>query len=97
MIKKCVVLVCLLASANASLHTVTLRWTQSDSPDIVANKVYCSRVPGGPYPYYHKTSSPTTLLRLSRIPSGQYYCMVTAIDSQGMESIASNEVEVDVP
>jgi len=96
-IKKCVVFVCLLASANASVHTVTLYWIQSSSPDIVANKVYCGYVSGGPYPFFHKTRNPTNRLTVPNIPSGHYYCMVTAIDGQGMESVASNEVVVDVP
>jgi hypothetical protein len=95
--KKFVVLVCLLVSAYANASTVTLTWTQSDSPGIVYNKVYCGYVSGGPYPWRRKTSDPATSLKVLNVNSGTYYCMVTAIDGQGIESVASNEVKVVVP
>ena len=97
MIKTCLAFVCLLASANASIHLVTLNWTQSNSSDIVSNKVYCGRVSGGPYPWHRTTQHLETNMTIKKVNSGKYYCMVTAIDSHGMESIASNEVEVVVP
>jgi hypothetical protein len=96
-IKKCVVFVCLLASASASVHSVTLNWTQSDSPNIASNEVYCGHVSGGPYPWHRRTKAPETSMTVPGVNSGTYYCMVTAIDGQGMESVASNEVEVAVP
>jgi hypothetical protein len=96
-IKRSVIVVCLLASANASVHSVILNWTQSNSSNIVSNEVYCGHVSGGPYPRHRATKYPETSMTVKNVHSGTYYCVVTAIDSQGMESIASNEVEVVVP
>ena len=95
--KRLLVLVCLLASAYADTHSVTLTWTQSNSPGIVSNEVHCGYVSGGPYFYHHKTRHPRTDLTVLNVSSGTYYCMVTAIDDQGQESVASNEVKVVVP
>ena len=97
MIRACLSFVCLMASANASVHSVTLNWTQSNSSNIVCNKVYCGRVSGGPYPWHRTTQHLETTMTMKKVNSGTYYCMVTAIDSQGIESTASNEVEVLVP
>jgi hypothetical protein len=92
-------LVCLLVSANASTngHSVTLSWTQSDSPNIVSNEVYCGPVSGGPYSFHRNTRHPATSLIVPKVHSGTYYCVVTAINDLGEESDPSNEVEVDVP
>ena len=95
--KQLMVLVCLLLSAYANAHSVTLTWDQSTSPGIVANKVYCGTVSGGPYQRMHTIHYAATQLVVPKVHSGRYYCMVTAIDGQGMESVASNEVEVLVP
>lgn len=91
------VFLCLLVCAYADAHTVTLTWTQSNSPGIVANKVYCGTVSGGPYQRMHTIRHPATLLTVPKVHSGTYYCMVTAVDGHGEESVASNEVQVVVP
>jgi hypothetical protein len=90
---------CLLVSAGAGTndHSVTLSWTQSDSPNIVSNEVYCGRVSGGPYPFQRETLVPATSLAVPKVHSGTYYCVVTATDAQGVESGPSSELEVDVP
>ncbi len=95
--KLSVAVVCLVFSAYALATSVTLNWTQSNSPDIVCNKVYWGPVSGGPYTHQYRTKQPATTATMRVAPSGTWYCVVTAIDSQGMESTVSNEVEVLVP
>lgn len=89
--------VCLLVSAYAGAHTVTLHWTQSGSDDVVSNKLYCGHQSGGPYPYHRTSKHPVTGFTKLNAPSGTYYCVVTAINSWGEESKASNEVRFIVP
>jgi len=91
------VFVCLFASALAAAYSVTFNWQQSKSPGIVADKLYCGKISGGPYPYSHQTSYPTTTLEVPKAPPGTYYCVVTAINSLGDESAPSNEVKVQIP
>ena len=93
----CTVFVCLLVSVFAAGYSVTFNWDQSESRGIVADKIYCGRHSGGPYPYTHRTKQPTTTFEIPTAPAGTYYCVVTAIDSKGMESKPSNEVEVQIP
>jgi hypothetical protein len=90
---------CLLVSANASAsgHSVLLTWTQSGSPNIVSNEVNCGHVSGGPYPWHRTTRYAATSMTVQNVNSGTFYCMVTATNDLGEVSIASNEVEVDVP
>lgn len=95
--KICAVFVCLFVSAFAAGYSVTFNWDQSKSGGIVADKIYCGSNSGGPYPYSYRTKYPTTTLEIPKAPAGTYYCVVTAIDGQGMESKPSNEVKVRIP
>jgi fibronectin type 3 domain-containing protein len=79
-------------------HSVTLSWTASTS-SVVGYNVYRSTVSGGPYTLLTGTpvaASPYT--DSSSVQAGvTYYYVVTAVDSNGNESVFSNEASVTVP
>lgn len=80
-------------------HSVDVSWLASSTTTVQAYNVYRSTVSGGPYTRVSPAVSPTGLLFTdSTVVSGQtYFYVVTAVDSNSMESIASNEVSVAVP
>lgn len=88
----------LLLLAVSNQHTVQIQWTQSKSPNLIYNTVYCGTKPGGPYTLL-KYQSPKPVTHVSRTISGSgtFYCVVTATDSQPLESKFSNETKVIVP
>ncbi len=77
-----------------AMHTVTLNWT--DTAPVTFN-VYRGQVSGGPF-----SSIATALANTSyvdgNVTSGQtYYYVVTAVDSSGLESAYSNQVQAVIP
>jgi cellulose 1,4-beta-cellobiosidase len=78
-------------TATPGKKKVTLRWTQSASPNITQNKVYRSTTAGGPYSLI-ATLSATTQYNNTGLQSGTtYYYVVTAVTSSGLESAYSNQ------
>jgi acid phosphatase type 7 len=68
---------------------VTLRWSQSTSPDIVQNRIYRS-TDGSSYALL-STISATTLYSDRAVTSGTtYYYVVTAVNGSGLEGPYSN-------
>jgi hypothetical protein len=80
-------------------HSVAISWTASTSSGVQGYNVYRSGVSGGPYTKLSSTLSATALSFTDVSPvSGQiYFYIVTAVDGQGVESLASNEVKVAIP
>jgi len=80
-------------------HTVDVSWAASTSPSLQGYNVYRSTVSGGPYTKLSTTLSSTTLLFTDTSPvSGkQYFYVVTALNTSGVESAASSEVTVTIP
>jgi len=78
-------------------HTVTMNWTGSTST-VVGYFVYRGAASGGPYTKLNTTSvAPTTYVD-STVVSGQiYFYVVTAVDSNSIESLFSNEVTAAIP
>ena len=75
MIKKYVAFVCL--AANASVHSVTLGWTQSNNPDIVSQQGLQRACIRGPYPWHRTTEDAETSVTVQNVNSGTCYCKVT--------------------
>lgn len=79
-------------------HSVTLNWAASASPTVTGYKVYRSLISGGPY-----TLLTTSLVNATSYTDGTvlggltYYYVVTAVDSSGLESGYSPQVQAVVP
>ena len=70
---------------------IQLTWVQSGSPGVTQNKIYRSTVSGGPYGLI-ATIPATTSFNNTGLTSGTtYFYVVTAVNSAGLESVASNQ------
>jgi len=80
-------------------HSVVLTWDASTSPDVVGYNVYRSDVSGGPYTLLDASIPGSTLTYTDRtVQAGMtYYYVVTAVNSEGNESLYSNEASALVP
>lgn len=80
-------------------HSVDIAWDASTSATLQGYNVYRSTVSGGPYSKISPTVTASTLLFTDTTPvSGkQYFYVVTAVDSSGVESAASAQVAVTIP
>ena len=79
-------------------HTVVLSWTASTTPQVKYN-IYRGTEHLGPYPT-KLNSNPQTLTTFtdSSVQNGAiYYYVVTAVDTQSVESGYSNEVQAVIP
>lgn len=84
--------------AQQSTHTVGLTWTGSTST-VIGYNVYRGTVAGGPYGS-KLTTSPVSLTQFTDtgLQSGQtYYYVVTAVDSDSVESVFSNQAAAIIP
>jgi hypothetical protein len=80
-------------------HSVDIAWDASTSATLQGYNVYRSTVSGGPYSKISPTVATSTLLFTDSTPvSGkQYFYVVTAMDTSGVESAASAQVAVTIP
>jgi len=81
-----------------AVHSASLSWTPSVSPDVVGYNVYRGAVSGGPYT--QMTAAPVAAASYTdyTVQSRQtYYYVVTAVDSSGNESVYSNEAQAVIP
>lgn len=80
-------------------HSVDIAWDASTSATLQGYNVYRSTVSGGPYSKISPTVATSTLLFTDTTPvSGkQYFYVVTAVDTSGVESAASTQVAVTIP
>lgn len=80
-------------------HSVDIAWDASTSATLQGYNVYRSTVSGGPYSKISPTVASSTLLFTDTTPvSGkQYFYVVTAVDTSGVESVASTQVAVTIP
>ncbi len=77
---------------------VSLAWTASTSQNVVGYNAYRSLTSGGPYTKLNASLIANTSYIDQTVQSGTtYYYVSTAIDSQGLESIYSNEAVAMVP
>lgn len=87
----------LAGSGSQGSHSVALDWTASLS-SVVGYYVYSGTQAGGPFAKLNSTPVAGTAYTETSVQSGTtYYYVVTAVDSNGVESAFSNEVSVPVP
>jgi hypothetical protein len=77
-------------TATAGKNKITLRWTQSTSPNRLYNRIYRSNTSGGPYTMVAQIAPKTSYN--DSVPKGatRYY-VVTVVNSSGVESAFSNQ------
>lgn len=81
---------------TATSHNVSLGWTASTST-VVGYNVYRGTTSGGPYSLVN-SSDPNVTYSDATVQAGQtYFYVVTAVDSQGTESVYSNQAQATVP
>lgn len=79
-------------------HSVTLNWSPSSSSNVVGYNVYRGGVSGGAYTKINSALDPNTTDTDTNVQGGQtYYYVVTAVDSNGLESGYSNQVQAVIP
>jgi hypothetical protein len=81
----------LTATASYQHGKIKLAWTQSTSPNITTNRVYRSTTSGGPYTLVTSIAATTSYTDSGLTTGKTYYYVVTAVDSNGVESPGSNE------
>jgi hypothetical protein len=77
-------------------HGVTLSWTPPTS-DFAGFFVYRSTTSGGPYTKLNAVIDTQAAFADTGLLSGTYFYVVTTVDSNGVESGFSNEVQVIIP
>ena len=84
------------AAAQGS-HSVDLSWTASTS-QVAGYRVYVSAVSGGPYTLVTKDLVKGTTYTDTNVKSGKtYYYIVTSVNANGVESVASKEFTARIP
>ena len=79
-------------------HIADLSWNASTSASITGYNVYRGTISGGPYSKINSALDTSMSYSDSTVQSGQtYYYATTAVDSTGVESSYSNQVQVVVP
>ena len=77
---------------------VSLGWNASTSQDVVGYNAYRSPSSGGPYTKLNSSLIATTSYTDQGVDSGNtYYYVTTAVNSQGLESVYSNEAAASWP
>jgi HYDIN/CFA65/VesB-like, Ig-like domain/Abnormal spindle-like microcephaly-assoc'd, ASPM-SPD-2-Hydin len=87
----------LSASAVQASYSVSLSWLASTS-SVVGYYVYSGTQASGPFAKLNSTPTAAAAYTDNTVQSGQtYYYLVTAVDSSGVESPASNEASATIP
>ena len=77
---------------------VALSWAASTSPGVIGYNAYRSMTSGGPYTKLNSSLISTTNYTDQPVQSGPtYYYVTTAVNSQGQESVYSNQAAATVP
>jgi hypothetical protein len=88
----------LTGSATAPQHSVNLGWNTSTSVGVIGYNIYRAAVLGGPYTKINSALDATPYDTDNSVQAGQtYYYVVTAVDSTGVESGYSNQVQALIP
>lgn len=81
---------------QSSTRSVALSWTPSSS-NVVGYYVNRSTTTGGPYTRLSASVDASASYTDTTVSSGTYFYVVTAVDSNNVESAYSNEVQAIVP
>jgi hypothetical protein len=79
-----------LTARASGKKKINLSWTQSDSPNLTANRIYRANASAGPYNLIATISPATSYNNTGLISSTTYFYRVTAVNSSGLESALSN-------
>jgi hypothetical protein len=86
-----------LSGSAVATHSVNLSWTASTST-VVGYNVYRSSQSGGPYTILDSSLIANTTFTDTTVQAGQtYYYVTTAVDTNNVESVFSNQVSAAVP
>ena len=86
----------LVISCGASVaRDVTVAWNPNPESNIVGYTLRYG-LSSGVYPYSVEVGI-DPIVTLPTLPGGTYYCIVTAHNSAGLESLPSNELSFEVP
>ena len=78
-------------------HSVSLSW-QASTSSVAGYNVYRGAQSGGPYQTVNSALVPATDYTDNSVAAGQtYYYVLTSVDSEGLESVQSNQVKAVVP
>ncbi len=87
-----------LSGTGANSYSVSLSWDPSGSNDVAGYNVYRGSGSGGPYTEINSLLVAGTTYTDTTVQDGQtYYYVTTAVDSEGHESVYSNQVQASVP
>jgi hypothetical protein len=75
---------------------VTLRWDKSPARGVKGYRLHCGLISGGNYARLVTVGKVTSYTFSNLIPGKTYYCIVTAYDAAGKESLPSNEISFTV-
>jgi hypothetical protein len=82
----------------APQHSVTLNWSPSTSSSVLGYYVYRGGQAGGPYTALNSAADPNSTFVDNSVQGGQtYYYVVTAVNSSGLQSGYSNQVQAVIP
>jgi hypothetical protein len=82
---------------SGTSHWVSLAWTASTST-VVGYYVYRGTQSGGPYTQLNSSPIATTTFDDATVSAGlTYYYVVTAVDSNNVQSVYSNQLSAAVP
>ncbi len=88
------------AFSTGGQHSVDLKWGASSS-GVSNYNVYRSSQSGGPYQFLHQVVDSSSADKTYTDPAVQrgvtYYYVVTSVDSNGTESVFSNEASAQIP
>jgi len=87
----------LTGSATPPPHGVDLSWTASTST-VAGYNVYRGAKSGGPYTKISSSLNESTSYTDNSVQAGQtYYYVTTDVDTSGVESVYSNQIQVVIP
>jgi hypothetical protein len=73
------------------IHSVSLSWTASASPDVIGYNIYRGTASAGPYSKINSSLNAGTTYSDNSVADGQtYYYVSTAVNSNNQESAYSN-------
>lgn len=85
------------SGGQAGLHTVALAWDASTS-SVIGYNVYRGTNSGGPYQRLTASPQPDTSYTDGSVLTGAtYYYVATAVDSNNIESVYSNQTQAVIP
>ena len=76
---------------------VTVSWSASPTSGVVGYNVYQATTSGGPYTKIGSLVTGTSFQDSSTVAGNTYYYVLTAVLSNGIEGVKSNEVSIFIP